>query len=293
MNFPETVITQAIEPATAMERDRMANALSILEKEDPTFKRRMDPDTGQMVISGMGELHLEVLVHRLLSEYKVKANVGRPLVAYKQTISGTARVEGRHIKQTGGHGQYGVCEVIFEPGDTVEFQFVNEIIGGSIPREFIPSIRRGIGDACERGGELGFPFVNVRARLVDGKSHPVDSSDMAFFMSGSLAFREAIARLRVILLEPLMRFEIVVPPEYLGDVVGDLNSRRASIGELVTEDSTVRIVRGLVPLAEMFAYTTTLRSLTQGRGNCSLEPAQYAPVPASVAEEIRRSKGGK
>jgi elongation factor G len=290
MNFPETVISQAIEPATTMERDRLANALSILEKEDPTFKRRMDPDTGQMVISGMGELHLEVLVNRLLSEFKVNARVGEPLVAYRQTIAGTATVEGRHIKQTGGHGQYGVCEVIFERGEGLELEFVNEIVGGAIPREYIPSIRRGLKDACERGGELGFPFVNVRARLVDGKSHPVDSSDLAFFLAGSLAFRAALERLRVIILEPRMRFEVVVPPEYLGEVVGDLNSRRADIREIVSDDITVRIVRGLVPLAEMFSYTTTLRSLTQGRGTSSLEPAEYSPVPQSVAEEIRRNR---
>jgi elongation factor G len=293
MQFPDTVISQSIEPATAMERDRLAEALHTLEKEDPTFRRRMDAETGQMVISGMGELHLEVLVNRLLSEFKVNAKVGQPKVAYRQTIVGTAQVEGRHIKQSGGHGQYGVCEVIFERGEALNLEFVNEIVGGSIPREYISSVHRGIREASERGGALGFPFVNVRARLVDGKAHTVDSSDLSFQMAGSLAFRAALERLQVIILEPRMRFEVVVPPEFLGEVVGDLNSRRAEVRELVTDDNTVRIIRGLVPLAEMFSYTTTLRSLTQGRGTCSLEPAEYSPVPASVAEEIRREKAKK
>jgi elongation factor G len=290
MNFPDTVISQAIESTSSMERDRLANALSAMEKEDPTFKRRVDPETNEMVISGMGELHLEVLVNRLLSDYQVKVKVGRPRVAYRQTLEGAAKVEGRHIKQSGGHGQYGVCEVIFEHGEKAAFEFVDEIYGGSVPREYIGSIGRGIKDAAERGGNLGYPFVNIRARLVDGKAHDVDSSDLAFFLAGSLAFRAATERMKVVLLEPVMRFEVVVPPEFLGEVVGDLNSRRAEIRELVTDDSTVRVIRGLVPLAEMFNYTTTLRSLTQGRGTSSLEPAEYAPVPKSVAEEITRLK---
>jgi len=290
MQFPETVISQAIEPSTAMERDRLANALATLEREDPTFKRRVDPETQQMVISGMGELHLEVLTNRLLNEFKVNAKVGKPRVAYRQTIVGTADVEGRHIKQSGGHGQYGVCKVLFERGDRVQFEFVNEIVGGAIPREYISSVDKGIREACERGGELGFPFVNIRARLYDGKYHDVDSSDIAFQLAGSLAFRAAIERLQVIILEPRMRFEVVIPPEFMGEVVGDLNSRRAEIRELVTDDASVRIIRGLVPLAEMFSYATTLRSMTQGRGTSSLEPAEYSPVPASVAEVVRKER---
>ena len=290
MNFPDTVISQSIEPTTALDRDKLAQALSTMEKEDPTFKRKMDPETGQMVISGMGELHLEVLVNRLVSEFKVNAKVGKPKVAYRQTIEGTCTVEGRHIKQSGGHGQYGVCEVTFERGEKQEYEFVDDVVGGSVPREFIGSVNKGIKEATERGGQLGFPFVHVRARLIDGKSHPVDSSDMAFQLAGSLAFREALARMKVVLLEPRMKFEVVVPPENQGDVIGDLNSRRAEVHDVDISDHTIRTIRGLVPLAEMFSYTTTLRSLTQGRGTCSLEPAEYSPVPTSVAEEVKRLK---
>ncbi len=288
MNFPETVVSLAIEPEGSLEHDRLGNALSLMEKDDPTFRRHMDPETGQLVISGMGELHLEVLVNRLLTDFRVKARVGKPRVAYRQTIAGSARVVGRQIKQTGGHGQFAVCEVIFEPAQGIGLEFSNEIVSGAIPREYIPSVERGIRESCQRGGALGFPFVNIRARLVDGKAHPVDSSDLAFQLAGSLAFRAALEKLKVVILEPRMQFEVVVPPEYLGEVVGDLNRRRTEIREIRTDDRTVRIVRGLVPLAEMFNYTTTLRSLTQGRGSSSLEPAEYSPVPESVAEDIRR-----
>ncbi len=289
MDFPETVISQAIEPVSTMDRDKLANTLAILAKEDPTFNRQMDPETGEMIISGMGELHLEIIVNRIVNEFKVHARVGKPSVAYRQTISGRVEVEGRHIKQTGGHGQFAVVNMIFEPCGQTENVFEDKIVGGTVPREYIPSVGRGLREAFRRGGALRFPFVNIKAILFDGKAHEVDSSDLAFQLAGSLAFREALSRVRVILLEPRMRFEIVVPAEYLGDVVGDLNSRRAEVHEIETEGN-LRTIRGLVPLAEMFNYTTNLRSMTQGRGTSSLEPAEYSTVPESIAEKVRAER---
>ncbi|MBI4584072.1 MAG: elongation factor G [Planctomycetes bacterium] len=289
MDFPETVISQAIETVSTMDRDKLANTLAILAKEDPTFNRQMDPETGEMIISGMGELHLEIIVNRIVNEFKVEVRVGKPSVAYRQTLSGRAEVEGRHIKQTGGHGQFAVVNMIFEPCGQPDNEFENKIVGGTVPREYIPSVERGLRDSFRRGGALRYPFVNIKATLFDGKAHEVDSSDLAFQLAGSLAFREALARVRVILLEPRMRFEIVVPAEYLGDVVGDMNSRRAEVHGIETEGH-LRTIRGLVPLAEMFNYTTNLRSMTQGRGTSSLEPAEYSPVPENIAEKVRADR---
>jgi elongation factor G len=289
MSFPATVISQSIEPRSAMDRDKLANALATLTREDPTFSRQVDPETGEMIISGMGELHLEVLFNRIINEFKVDAVVGKPSVAYRQTISNRVEVEGRHVKQTGGHGQFAVCHVIFEPVNSAELVFENEIIGGAIPREYISSVEKGIRSSSAMGGPLRFPFVNLKASLVDGKFHEVDSSDLAFQLAGSLAFRNAMERTRVVLLEPRMRFEIVVPTDYMGDVVGDLNSRRAEIHEIEIQDA-LRVIRGIVPLAEMFNYSTTIRSLSQGRGTASLEPADYSPVPESIAEEVRAER---
>ncbi len=289
MRFPETVISQAIAPKSTLDREKLAGALAGLTREDPTFKWAVDAETGEIIISGMGELHLEVIVNRIVSDYKVNATVGNPRVAYRQMLASRVEVEGRHVKQSGGHGQFAVANLIFEPCESIQLEFEDRIVGGAIPREYITSVRKGIGEACASGGDLKFPYVNVRAILVDGKFHEVDSSDLAFQIAGSLAFRAPANRTRVILLEPRMRLEVVVPDEYLGEVVGDLNSRRVEIAEIDVEGH-LRVIRGIVPLAEMFSYTTTLRSLTQGRGTSSMEPAEYAPVPDHLAEGIRRER---
>ena len=240
-------------------------------------------------ILGALQLHLEVLVNRILNEFKVQAIVGKPSVAYRQTISRKVEVVGRHVKQSGGHGQFAVCKMIFEPCESNELVFDNKIIGGSIPREYIPSVKKGIKSACVIGGELKFPFVNIRAELFDGSFHEVDSSDMAFRMAGVLAFRQAVEKARVVLLEPYMKLEVVVPADYLGDVVGDLNSRRVEVREIATENH-LRVIRGIVPLAGMFDYTTNLRSLTQGRGTHTMEPSEYAPVPEQLALKVRAAR---
>ncbi len=292
MKFPETVISQAIETLSALDGDKLAKALDTLSREDPTFKTQVDPETDEIVISGMGELHLEVIINRLLSEFKIQLNVGKPRVAYRQTLGKEIEVEGRHVKQSGGHGQFGVVNVIFEPitgEDTEEYEFVDKIVGGAVPREYIKSVNKGIFESMEHGANLRFPFVNVKATLIDGKYHEVDSSDMAFQMAGRLAFREAVNRGKAIILEPRMKLEVVCPADNLGEVVGDLNSRRAEVREIET-DGDIRIVRGIVPLAEMFNYTTSLRSATQGRGTASMEPSEYAPVPEAVAEKVRAER---
>jgi elongation factor G len=240
----------------------------------------------------MGELHLEVLVNRLLNEFKVQLRVGQPRVAYRQTLSKRVEVEGRHVKQTGGHGQFAVAKMVFEPHvseDERDVVFENKIVGGAIPGEYIPSVEKGVRAACIQGHTLRFPFVNVKAQLVDGKFHEVDSSDIAFQLAGGLAFRQAIEKTAVVLLEPRMRLEVVVPGDNLGEVVGDLNGRRAEVRE-VEPDGDFRIIRAIVPLAEMFSYTTRLRSLTQGRGTSSMEPFEYSPVPAHVAEKVRKER---
>ena len=307
IQVPETVISQAISATSNMDRDKLANALATLSREDPTFRREVDEETGEIVISGMGELHLEVLVNRILHEFKVGARVGRPRVAYRQALPRRVEIEGRHVKQSGGHGQFAVCNVIFEPvvpeeaddagnagsgsngNSIVTLEFHDKIVGGAVPQEYIPSVRRGLRAACERGHELGYPFVNVRASLVDGKAHDVDSSDLAFQLAAQNAFRQALSKAPPVLLEPRMSFEAVVPDEYLGEVVGDLNRRRCEIHGIEV-DGNLQIVRGLVPLAEMFSYTTTLRSLTQGRGTFSMQPAEYTALADELAAKVRAER---
>ena len=287
MQFPEPVIAVAVEPKTKADEDKLGTALAKLAEEDPTFKVRFDHETGQTLIAGMGELHLEIIVDRMLREFGVQANVGRPQVAYKETIRQPAEAEGRYIRQTGGRGQYGHVEIILEPlprGTGIEFE--DEIRGGDIPREFIPPVEDGIREAAESGVLAGYPVVDFLARLIDGSYHDVDSSEIAFKIAGSMAFKEAMAKAKPVLLEPVMKVEVVTPESYMGDVIGDLNARRGRI-ESIEQQGTIRIIRALVPLAEMFGYATALRSNTQGRATHTMEPSHYEEVPASIAEQIR------
>jgi elongation factor G len=287
MSFPQTVISQSVEPKNRGDRDKLGEALSRLAKEDPTFRRFTDPETEETIIAGMGELHLEIIASRLQREFKVEVVTGRPRVAYRMTISKAGEIEGRHVKQSGGSGQYGIVRVVFEQNlGSTEVEFVDEIVGGAIPREYIPAVEDGIREICEQGTELKLPIVGVKARLVDGKYHDVDSSEMAFRTAGNIAVREALAQLGFVILEPLMKLEVTCPDEHTGAVIGDLNSRRMVIEDLGQAPGNVRTIRGKVPIAEMFQYSTTLRSLTQGRGNFSMEPAEYQPVPRSLQDVI-------
>ena len=286
MNFPDTVISMAIEPKTGADRDKLSEIIGKLVREDPTFKARTDEQTGQMVISGMGELHLEVKCNMIMNDYKVQVTVGRPKVAYKMTLKHNKDVEARHIKQTGGSGQFAVSRVRFSPDETVEeLEFVDNVKGGSVPREYIPAVKNGIQGAVRGGGRIGFPYVKIRAELYDGQSHDVDSSAMAFEASGVLAFRLA-AENNSQLLEPIMKIEVEMPEDYTGDVIGDLSSRRGIIEEMVTKPGGLSAVTGKVPLAEMFQYSTKLRSMTQGRGNYSMQPHSYEAVPPNIAEKV-------
>ncbi len=286
IQFPEPVIRVAIEPKTKQDQDKMGNALARLAEEDPTFKVQTDPETGQTIIAGMGELHLEVLVDRMLREYRVDANVGRPQVAYRETITTPARAEGRYVRQTGGKGQFGDVWLEVEPlerGAGVKFE--NKIVGGVIPKEFIPAVEAGVREAAENGVIAGYPMVDVLVRLVDGSYHEVDSSEMAFKIAGSIGFKAAASKAHPVLLEPIMRVEVVTPEEFLGDVLGDLNSRRGHI-EGMEPRANAQVVRALVPLAEMFGYATELRSRTQGRATFSMEFSQYQPVPKEIGAGI-------
>jgi elongation factor G len=286
MDFPDAVISMSIEPKGRGDRDKLNEALAQIAKEDPTFHRFTDSETSETIISGMGELHLEIVVSRLKSEHNVEAVTGRPRVAYRQTISKTVEVEGRHVKQTGGHGQFGVVYVTFEPmPEGTEIEFENAIVGGAIPKEYIPAVEDGIRAICTEGGELRFPFVGIKATLTDGKFHDVDSSELAFNAAGRLSVRNAVEKVGTTILEPIMRFEVTVPEEFLGSVMGDLNSRRAVVGEM-EDRAGAKIIRGKVPISEMFQYSTTLRSMTQGRGNFSLEPCEYSPLPRGLAEKV-------
>ncbi|MCL2352984.1 MAG: elongation factor G, partial [Firmicutes bacterium] len=293
MNFPEPVISVAIEPKTKAGRDKMGIALSKLAEEDPTFKTYTDADSGQTIISGMGELHLEIIVDRLLREFKVEANVGKPQVAYRETFRKTVESEGRYIRQSGGKGQYGHCKVRFEPMDANDaaktFEFENKIVGGVIPREFIPAIENGIRDAMQSGILGGYPVLGVRATLFDGSYHEVDSSEIAFKIAGSMAFKDAMRRGDAVLLEPIMKVDITVPEDYMGDVIGDINSRRGHIEGLEARGNA-QVIHTYVPLAEMFGYATDLRSRTQGRGVFSMEVHHYEPVPKSVQEKVVAGK---
>ncbi len=287
MRFPEPVIDVAIEPKTKADQDKLGVALQKLAEEDPTFRVHVDAETAQTIISGMGELHLEIIVDRMLREFKVDANVGRPQVAYRETIRDRVRdVEGRFVRQTGGHGQYGHVVINVEPAEKgAGFVFEDKIVGGVIPREFIRPVEQGIAEALENGVLAGYPVVDVKVELVDGSYHDVDSSEMAFKIAGSMAFKEAARRARPVLLEPLMDVEVVVPAEYLGDVMGDLSGRRGRIGGM-TQRGDAHVVGASVPLAEMFGYSTQLRSMSQGRAVYSMQFSHYEEVPKSKADEI-------
>ena len=286
MHFPEPVIAVAIEPKSKADEERLGIALNRLAEEDPTFRVRTDEETSQTIIAGMGELHLEILVDRMKREFNVQANVGRPQVAYRETIRQKVEVEGKYIKQTGGRGQYGHCWLILEPVEAGKgFEFEDKIKGGAIPREYIPSIEKGVKQAMEGGVLAGYPMVDVKATVFDGSYHDVDSNAMAFEIAGSMAFKDGAKKARPVLLEPVMKFEVVTPEDYMGTIIGDLNKRRAQVNEN-EQRGNARAIRGIVPLAEMFGYATTVRSLSQGRASFNLEPSHYAEVPRNVAEEI-------
>jgi elongation factor G len=293
MQFPEPVIDVAIEPKTKADQDKLGQALAKLTQEDPTFRVHTDQETGQTIISGMGELHLEIIVDRLVREFKVGAAVGRPQVSYRETIRQEATGEGRYVRQTGGRGQYGHAKIRIAPlEDGREYEFKNEITGGAIPREFIKPIDQGIREALTRGILAGFPVINVQVTLHDGSFHEVDSSEIAFKVAGSLAFQDAAGRAKPVLLEPLMEVEVVTPEENLGDVIGDLNGRRGKITHIEPRVGT-QIIAAFVPLAEMFGYATQLRSMTQGRATYSMQFDHYDEVPGNIAQEIvTRAKGG-
>ncbi len=286
MEFPEPVIDVAIEPKTKADQDKLGVALQKLAEEDPTFKTHTDEDTGQTIISGMGELHLEVIVDRLLREFKVEANVGKPQVAYKETIKKTVKAEGKFVRQSGGRGQYGHVWIELEPLEPgAGYEFVNKIVGGVIPKEYIPAVDAGIQEAMQNGVLAGYPLLDVRATLYDGSYHDVDSSEMAFKVAGSMALKAGAQKANPVLLEPMMKVEVVIPEEYMGDVMGDINSRRGRI-ESMDQRGNARVIVGYVPLAEMFGYATDLRSRTQGRGQYTMQFSHYEEVPKSIAEKI-------
>jgi elongation factor G len=287
MRFPEPVISVAIEPKTKADQDKLGLALQKLAEEDPTFHVRQDPETGQTIISGMGELHLEIIVDRMRREFKVEANVGRPQVAYRETVrERVEEVEGKFIRQTGGRGQYGHVVINLEPTPAGQgFVFEDMIVGGVVPREYIGAVEEGVKEALENGVLAGYPMVDVKVELVDGSYHEVDSSEMAFKIAGSLAFKEAARRAKPVLLEPIMDIEVVTPTEYMGEVIGDLNSRRGKVGGM-TQRGEAQVIAASVPLAEMFGYSTVLRSLTQGRAVYTMQFSHYAEVPKAKAEEI-------
>ena len=292
MEFPEPVIDVAIEPKTKGDQGKMSEALAKLAEEDPTFRAHTDQETGQTIISGMGELHLEIIVDRLLREFKVEANVGAPQVAYKETFTKAVDVDSKYAKQSGGRGQYGHCKVHFEPMDANGeelFKFESTVVGGSIPKEYIPAVGEGIEEAAQSGILGGFPVLGVKATVYDGSYHDVDSSEMAFHIAGSMAFKEAMQKAGAILLEPIMRVEVTMPEEYMGDVIGDINSRRGRI-EGMDDIASGKKVRAFVPLSEMFGYSTDLRSRTQGRGNYSMFFEKYEPVPKNVQEKVLADK---
>ncbi len=291
MEFPEPVIELAIEPKTKAGQGKMSEALAKLAEEDPTFRAHTDEETGQTIIAGMGELHLEIIVDRLLREFKVEANVGAPQVAYKETFTKEVDVDTKYAKQTGGHGQYGHCKVIFTPTDPngeETYSFESTVVGGAIPKEYIPAIDAGIQEAAKAGILGGYPVLGIHANVYDGSFHEVDSSDMAFHIAGSLAFKDAMRKADPVLLEPIMKVEVTMPEEYLGDVIGDLNARRGRI-EGMDDIGGGKIVKGYVPLAEMFGYATELRSKTQGRGNYSMFFERYERVPRSIQEKVLSS----
>ena len=293
MEFPDPVIRVAIEPKTKAGQEKMGIALSKLAEEDPTFKTYTDEETGQTIIAGMGELHLEIIVDRLLREFKVEANVGAPQVAYKETVRRLADVDNKYARQSGGRGQYGHVKIKLEPNEQGKgYEFVNAIVGGVIPKEYIPAVDAGIQGAMQSGVLAGYPVVDVKVTLYDGSYHEVDSSEMAFKIAGSMAFKEAMRKADPVLLEPIMKVVVTVPEEYMGDVIGDINSRRGLMQGMEAIAGAQQI-HALVPLSEMFGYATDLRSRTQGRGQYVMEPAHYAEVPKSVGENIISSRAKK
>ncbi len=286
MEFPEPVIRVAIEPKTKAGQEKMGIALSKLAEEDPTFKTYTDDETGQTIISGMGELHLEIIVDRLLREFKVEANVGKPQVSYKETVRGTANVDHRYVRQSGGRGQYGHVKITVEPNESGKgYEFINKIVGGAIPKEYIPAVDEGIRGAMASGILAGYQVVDVKVTLYDGGYHEVDSSELAFKIAGSMAFKEAMAKAKPTLLEPIMKVSVTVAEEYMGDVMGDINARRGHINGMETLNGAAQISAS-VPLSTMFGYATDLRSRTQGRGNFSMEPSHYVELPRSLQQEL-------
>jgi elongation factor G len=286
IEFPEPVIKVAIEPKTKADQEKMSVALGRLAEEDPTFQVATNEETGQTEISGMGELHLEILVDRMMREFKVDANVGRPQVSYRETIRGTAeKVEGRFVRQTGGSGQYGIVYINVEPAPGEGFDFINKVRGGSVPTEFIPAVEKGVEDAMDNGPRAGFPLVDVRVTLTDGKYHDTDSSEIAFRIAGSLALKAAVARAKPVLLEPVFAVEVVTPEEFMGDVIGDLSRRRGQINGM-EQRGNAQVISAHVPLAEMFGYATDMRSATQGRATYTMQFDRYEEVPPNIAEDI-------
>ncbi|MGI6126611.1 MAG: elongation factor G [Planifilum sp.] len=293
MVFPDPVISVAIEPKTKADQDKMATALVKLSEEDPTFRSHSDEETGQTIISGMGELHLDVIVDRLKREFRVEANVGQPQVAYKETFRKSAKVEGKYIRQTGGRGQYGHVWIEFEPlPEGTGFEFENKIVGGVVPKEYIPAVQAGIEEAMQNGVLAGYPMVDIKATIFDGSYHDVDSSEMAFKIAGSLALKAAKEKCDPVLLEPIMKVEVTVPEEYMGDIIGDINSRRGRV-EGMDSRSGSQVIRAFVPLAEMFGYATNLRSRTQGRGTYIMQFDHYEEVPKNIADEIISNASGE
>jgi elongation factor G len=293
IEFPAPVISVAVEPKTKADQEKMGIALSRLAQEDPTFKVNTDPDSGQTIISGMGELHLEIIIDRMMREYKVEANVGKPQVAYRETIRKPSEAEGKFIRQTGGRGQYGHVKLKLEPQEPGKgYEFVNDIVGGSVPKEYIKPVDQGIREAMEGGVLAGYEMVDVKATLYDGSYHDVDSSEMAFKIAGSMAFKEAARKASPVLLEPVMSVEVVVPDEFMGDIIGDLNSRRGRV-EGVEHRAGSQVIKAFVPLSEMFGYATDMRSRTQGRATFSMHFSRYEQAPQSVAEEIVARVQGK
>lgn len=294
MNFPDPVIRVAIEPKTKAGQEKMGIALAKLAEEDPTFKTYTDEETGQTIIAGMGELHLEIIVDRLLREFKVEANVGKPQVAYKETIRRKADVECKYARQSGGKGQYGHVKIILEPNEPgAGYEFVNSVVGGAIPKEYIEPVNQGIQGAMQNGVLAGYPVVDCKVTLYDGSYHEVDSSEMAFKIAGSMAFKDAMKKADPVLTEPIMQVDVMVPEEYMGDVIGDLNSRRGQIQGMEPRGA-VQAIAAAVPLSEMFGYATDLRSRSQGRGQYVMQPSHYAEIPKSIQEKIiaTRNKQG-
>ncbi|WP_073508088.1 elongation factor G [Streptobacillus notomytis] len=292
MEFPEPVISVAVEPKTKADQEKMGTALSKLAEEDPTFQVKSDQETGQTIIAGMGELHLEIIVDRMKREFKVEANVGKPQVAYRETIIGSSDVEEKYAKQSGGRGQYGHVKIKVEANDGKGYEFINEITGGAIPREYIPAVDKGIKEALDSGVLAGYPVQDVKVTLYDGSYHEVDSSEMAFKIAGSMAMKKALRAANPILLEPIFKLEITTPEEYMGDVIGDLNSRRGTVSGM-NDRNNAKIISGGVPLSEMFGYATDLRSKTQGRATYSMEFEKYQQVPKALAEKVIAERTGK